>query len=190
MDNNLTEEYYLKNVILNLKRIKFKTGLKNYESLSISIKDNQNFKIIFKNLYEFVNNFQELVFDKIDSDNLKSSFISYFNCKDDDFINSSQIDEFINGIIISNLSVIEREMLLYFPSEWLMLNNKYDKTKIHIIYSLIYVANDIKLNKEFISEYDENILLWSILLHDISKHVIIKPELKEDFSEKWYYQIN
>ena len=89
-------------------------------------------------------------------------------------------------MISEYLPEIEKEILIYFPNEWKMLNNKFDKTKIHIIYSLVYVVNDIKFNKEFISDYDENILLWSILLHDISKHVIIKPELKEDFTERWY----
>jgi hypothetical protein len=166
------------NPIIYLKLNKFQTGLKPFTSKNEIVNDDHNFKKCFPTLYDFISNFEKKL---TDNPEIKNTLSEYF--KNQDIETAKLIDSKINTLLISKLSEIEIEIIKYYGEEWNSLTHMDGKTKVHIVYSLVYVYYDITLNKQNISEYDENILLWSILLHDISKHVEMIPF--EDFPEKW-----
>jgi hypothetical protein len=167
----------LKEPMMWIKANKFKSDIEDFGTMEKKIDDRMNFKLIFKTLYQYTENFDNILLkalgdkaDKLASDSNKSK---------------KYIDEVIYDTIYNDLGWIEKEIMTIFPEHWKLLISGNGKTKIHIIYALIYVICEVRMKKEYISDYDENILLWAILLHDISKHVILLPEATEDFTERW-----
>src|SRR5690606_9578481 len=50
-----------------------------------------------------------------------------------------------------------------------------------LILTYIDIEENINKNEVILSEYDINILLWAVLLHDIAKHVVLNENLGEVF---------
>lgn len=118
-----------------------------------------NFEYVFPILYNFLS---------LLPDNTKVKFLD---------------DKIFTNILKDKLLEFESEIDKALMGEWLKLKKAYDYTCLHTIKCLVLVFYDLWFIKNKISEYDKNIMLWSILLHDISKYVILKPSLKENFDE-------
>jgi hypothetical protein len=167
----------LKTPIMYIKATKFGTDLTDFGTLKRDVDENKNFKIIFKTLYEYCENFDVILIEKL-GDNLHK-----LTC--DSNMSKKYIDDVIFNTLNDDLKIIEKEIMTVLPDHWNLLNNSNGRTKIHILYALIFLICEIKQNKAYISDYDENILLWAMLLHDIAKHVVLFHEATEDFTKRW-----
>jgi hypothetical protein len=162
---------------LFIKHIKSPVGdLEVKSSDSKPVLDKYNFKIIFKTLYDYASDFDSYLLTKVEDKSIfnrsKKKLYPY-------------LDDLIYETIKTDLPKVEVEIMNIFPDDWVRLKHNNGKTKLHIIFALMLIIAEVKLNRELISPYDENILLWAILLHDISKHVTLLPEAAEEFTEKW-----
>jgi hypothetical protein len=99
-------------------------------------------------------------------------------------------EKMFRHLITINKSTLDSEFNGSFAEEWDNLEKVHDgTTQRHMIIATILLYTEINFllcneeNKPLLSEYDRNILLWAILLHDISKHVILNKSLGEDFQE-------
>jgi hypothetical protein len=172
MELNSNEFSALENPIMNIKIQKFKTDVKDLGKINKKVEDKKNFKIIFKTLYEYLENFEKNFVTKLCK--------NVYKLESESNKSKKFIDDFIYEMIFNDLNIISKEVMTIFPENWKLLNYQNEKTKVHIIYALLFIFSEIKLNK--ISEYDANILLWAMLLHDIAKHVLLVKEANEDYS--------
>jgi hypothetical protein len=162
--------------MLFIKHIKSPIGnLELKSSDSKPVLDKYNFKVVFKTLYDYASDFDNYLLTKVEDK-------SIFNQSKELY---PYLDDLVYDTIRSDLHKIEVEIMNIFPDDWAKLKHNNGNTKLHIIFALILIIAEVKLNRELISPYDENILLWAILLHDISKHVALLPEAAEEFSGKW-----
>lgn len=76
---------------------------------------------------------------------------------------------------------------IFFKKHWNILSH-YQRNFIneHIFITILFMYYDCKHscnNKNRLSEYDINILLWTMLFHDICKYVTLNKSLNENFSQ-------
>jgi hypothetical protein len=92
-------------------------------------------------------------------------------------------DDHLRITIENNYPLIEEDINKIFEFEWSQLNLYYlGSTKIHTLCALLFVYLDINFCLDIkIYDYDKNILYWAILLHDISKHVVLNKYSNENF---------
>lgn len=177
------------------------------------------FKTQFPHLISFFDNYEKLIFQYLqDNSPLTKNNNSIYDKNENANLLSIQnnIIEFLKSsnkvfqdTIKKHIIEINKEIDVVLPLYWenLFQKNK-NKTTYHtiLVVYLIYfdtVLTALKysrsgiLNKEYnknsIDEYNANILLWTGLLHDISKHVLIDVEIKynkENDTDIYYDHIN
>lgn len=164
------------NPLLILKEKKFPTNSKKFESKS-TINEKKKFSNFFPKTFELISN--QLNFSSCFTPKNSFDICDYTNdklCK--------AADDMLKLLIRIKFPIIEEEIGPIFGEEWNRLTLYQEgSTKIHTIASLIMVYLDVyHFQSENFSEYDKNILLWTLLLHDIAKHVILNQSLFEHFN--------
>lgn len=197
--------YLLKNPIKYIKTFISSANIIDYNSYyteksNIHFNENSLFSKHFPELYSIILNFEPKY-----SDVLTEYFNKFISIKVDDFnVNESNIHfESIYSKFYDNKEPVKLAYSLILNiSKNAMLNTSLNKewsnlqfvnnmvTGAHIIATLILVNIEIELlnkNSLLITDYDHNILLWTMLFHDICKYIKINKNTLEDFSGKIYY---
>ena len=147
-------------IIVNLKidemmtKYKYFPNCTEFESLNKEIPDNNNFSKIFNNFLSRLKDFD--------------TYLTY-NI-------SSKKNSFYGGYLIEYLMNYETEVKDYLNGIWEM---QLGEVKYHTGFFIILVDKYIKISGK-ISEYDKNILFWTILYHDLGKYKEMNPFIKED----------
>jgi hypothetical protein len=181
---NINDKFINDNPIRNLKIFTHSTHLKDFPTNEFNISilpEKNNFKITFRKINEFIQNFEPLFTQHLSIHLEKIQSLNTYEEK------ATLADELVYDIIKENLSKIEEEILTLYEQEWNCLNSYFSgRTKIHIILTLIFLHIDLNYenNNKHISEYDKNILHWALLFHDIAKHVNLNKNFDENFPEK------
>lgn len=170
------------NPIYTLKANSFSTHLKNFTQISSNIQDSIRFKTLFPTLFNYITDFDNNLIEKLFKSN-RALNIDVKNATNEELI---LLDTHIKYIIEFDIKQIEEEFSTIILEEWNGLNIHYNgRTKIHIFLTLIFLFNDIEhILSNTLSEYEQNILYWALLLHDIAKHVILNQMLGESFNLK------
>lgn len=117
-------------------------------------------------------------------DNLLSIIISEIEKSEGKFdkersiLNKKNLLSFIENIVSSS------EKSLFFYEKWkglIGINN--GKTRLHVFFMIILtlIQSEYYIDQKIINDYEYNILLYTCLFHDISKHVSLNLSLKEKF---------
>ena len=99
------------------------------------------------------------------------------------FIKENKFNKHIYLLVSKSLDCCINEF--FFKDSWINLQSVNNGTTgFHIFITLVLVYTDCfkTKNSNLISEYDSNILLWTMLFHDICKYIKINKNLQEDFS--------
>ena len=148
-------------IIVNLKidemmtKYKYFPNCTEFESLNKEIPDNNNFSKIFNNFLSRLKDFDTYLTYKISSKkNINSSYREY---------------------LIEYLMNYETEVKDYLNGIWEM---QLEEVKYHTGFFIILVDKYIKISGK-ISEYDKNILFWTILYHDLGKYMKMNTLIDE-----------
>lgn len=181
MDNKQNEI----NTILNnhIKYIKFsrnKTDLQFFQTKSEKVIDAKSFKLTFPKLFAFLENFHENYAKYLKEQSEQNPIYTELL-----FSEHNTSIKLVYEYFKMNLDAFNKE-LSKFMSEWVQLLSSEPRTSLHILVVLVMVYYDIShfYHQSVFSEYDSNILLWSALLHDISKHQILDNIVQVDENDK------
>ena len=144
-----------------MKKFKYFPNNSEFESISKEIPDKINFSIIFNHFLLKLKDF-----DKTFTDNLSSKKIK------DNYLYSFILDDYFMKYLESN----DKEVINYVGKFW---TEHYNSNIIHTCLFLILVDKYIKIHGK-ISDYDTNILYWTILFHDLGKYQEMNPFIKEN----------
>lgn len=133
---------------------------KDFESKTIKISDEQNFSLIFPNFLLYIREIDKNFTEHIHKAN----------------INKDYYETQLKSLILINSKSYDKELVNYIRQFW--INQK--EYNICHIYKFLILA-DIYLNNigDKFSEYDKNILYWTILFHDLGKHMNMNTIIKE-----------
>ena len=142
---------------------------KDFETKNIQISDEHNFSLIFHNFLLYLREIDKNFTEYIHKTNIKK------DCYDIQ----------LRSLILINNKSYDKELVNYIRQFWI----NQDDYNIYHTYMFLILA-DIYLNKngDKFSEYDKNILYWTILFHDLGKHMnmntIIKEKIKRGCRDK------
>jgi hypothetical protein len=80
-----------------------------------------------------------------------------------------------------NITIYNKELDKVLNGQWIRLLKVHPYSCEHTIVCMMLMYIDVINRSSLIPEYDQNILLYSMLLHDISKYIHLNENLKEDF---------
>lgn len=158
-------------IILNnhIKYLKFspnKTDLQFFVSKNDVLEDSKSFRLIFPKLFTFLENFHENY-----ANYLKEQSLKYPSYTEHLFSDHNASIKLVYEFFKLNLDTFNNELSSYMP-EWIQLLKTEPRTSYHILVVLVMVYYDLYkiFHESTFTNYDRNILLWSSLMHDISKH--------------------
>ena len=135
---------------------------KEFESKNNEITENNNFSLIFAHFLKFINSFD-------------SNFTAYFNKLE---INNVKyiLDIKLRSYLLEELKLNDKEIKEY--TQYWKQHNEYNlsHTCIFLLMADKYIK---KISNHKFSDYDKNILYWTILFHDMGKHMNIHPSINE-----------
>lgn len=93
-------------------------------------------------------------------------------------LRQKDLDKIFFQVINNKYPEFEAEIVNVLGQPWKVLHSKFEGyTTYHIILCLVLLRYDLKfVLKDFISDFDKQVLQWTFLLHDISKHVKLEVE--------------
>ena len=146
-----------------MKKFKYFPNNTKFESMQKEIPDNQNFSIIFNNFLLKLKDFD------------KSFTTNYLSSK---MPSNSECRSYLFDYMKQN----DKEVADYIGKIW---NEQIERNICHIYLFLILVDKYIQLHGK-ISDYDKNILYWTILYHDLGKFLKINPLIEEKIELNCY----
>ena len=164
MENEIKKENKEKPLILEemMKKFSYYPNNKEFEMKTILLEEKNNFSLLFPNFLKFLRNFD-------------SSLSSYLK-KTTEYIKTD-----IKNYLLMNYKYNDNEIKEYIKFYWV---NQGDYNIIHICLFLILADKYIQnFSGKLFSEYDKNILYWTILFHDLGKHMNINPLIKEKINK-------
>ncbi len=178
------------NIILNnhIKYLKFsqnKTDLQFFLSKNEVLEDKKSFKLTFPKLFSFLENFPNNYAIYLKEQSLKNP-----NYTEVLFSEHNASIKLVYEYFKLNLDSFNNELSQFMP-EWIQLLKTEPRTSFHILVVLVMVYYDIYqiFHESTFTDYDRNILLWSALLHDISKHQKINDIVPLQDDDKRYNKI-
>ena len=138
-----------------------------FESLNRKIPDNNNFSKIFSDFLSKLKMFDKEFTNYAESNKTNKNFCC---------------DLEIRSYMITYINENDKEVKDYIKEYW---KEQLDINKRHTCFFLIMVDKYIHLSKK-ISSYDENILFWTILFHDLGKYMYMNPYFKEYLDFNYY----
>ena len=163
MENEIKEENNPLILEELMKLFSYYPKNKKFESKNNEIADNANFSLIFPIFLKFIRLYDLSFTDYINKSNLSKKY---------DFLND-EIRNYLSKMLKEN----DKELDEYLGEIWIK-QEKYNKrhTCLFLILADKYLQNP---SYTLFSEYDKNILYWTILFHDIGKHIYMNPIIKE-----------
>lgn len=135
----------------------------NDNDTNIQIPTNQLFHTIFPTLFIFIQN----------SDNELATYLK----KTTNYSNT-ELDLSAREFMRNTITKYEKEITQFTGNDW---TNLREKTKVHT--TLFFALGSIEMPKHF-NQYNQNILYWTILFHDIGKHQILNSNYNEIFNDQ------
>ena len=149
-----------------MKEFNYYPNVKEFESVNKEIDNKNNFNKIFNT---FLTKLKE--YDKSFTNYVKSNEIM-------EKLYTFQVDIYLIKYLENN----DIEVKDYIKNIW---EEQTNNNKRHICFFIILVDKYIEC-KGKISEYDKNILYWTILYHDLGKYRELNPFIKEKFDYSSY----
>ena len=143
-----------------MKEFNYYPNVKEFESVIKEIDNKNNFNEIFNT---FLTKLKE--YDKSFTNYVKSNEIM-------EKLYTFQVDIYLIKYLENN----DIEVKDYIKNIW---EEQTNNNKRHICFFIILVDKYIERSKK-ISEYEKNILFWTILYHDLGKYKEMNPFIKED----------
>ena len=149
-----------------MRRFNYFPNTKEFESINKEIPDNHNFSKVFNN---FLTKLKD--FDK--------AFTAHTSTKKPvKYYSSYSYEEYY---LFKYLKDNDNELNDYIK-EW---KEQFDTNTKHICFFIIMVDKYSQYNGN-ISEYDKNILFWTILFHDLGKYKQMNPFIDEKIDFSYY----
>ena len=136
-----------------------------FESINKEISDKSNFVKIFNNFLSKLKEFDKFLTNHFSSKNIDIKTL---------FANGFEVDSYLIHYLKNN----DTELKEYIKDIW---KEQIDINVAHICFFIILVDKYIERSGK-ISEYDKNILFWTILFHDLGKYREMNPFFKEDIN--------
>ena len=166
------------------------TKIDKYNFTDYKVEDRNSFSKIFPQLYFYLSTFDEeiscILINKIystkdeknNSDSIKyEDLITILNSKSNfKYLMFHTVDKFSSSFY--------KDTFIKTYWENMRAKNK-TTTANHTILTLILCYYDFKFIN--LGEYDENLILWTMLFHDIAKYISLNPELKEKYEQENLY---
>ena len=135
-----------------------------FESINKDISDKANFSKIFNNFLTKLKKFDQFLTNQFSKKNKYIDIKNFF-----DFY--SEVDFYLFNYLENNVTELEE----YIKDIW---KEQLGNNIAHICFFIILVDKYIE-HAGKISEYDKNILYWTILFHDLGKYKDMNPFIKE-----------
>ena len=148
-----------------MKKFNYFPNNSEFESINKEIPDKTDFSKVFNH---FLLKLKE--FDKSFTEHLTSSSKKIKEIYDYDFI----LDDYLIEYLKNN----DTEVIDYIDNYWKEQIDNNTSNIIHTCQFIILVDKYIKIHGK-ISDYDTNILYWTILFHDLGKYITINPFIKD-----------
>ena len=159
-EENKTDESLVLDALI--KKYSYLPENKDFEIKNIKIEEKANFINYFKQFFQYIRSFDQSLTSTIKSKNIQNN----------DYIKDGIISE-----MISSDSFNDNEIKEFIKDFW--INQKEYNIK-HIVLFLILADKYLeKFSKIKFSEYDKNIIYWTILFHDLGKHKKMNPLIEE-----------
>ena len=154
-----------------MQKFNYYPNITNFESINKEIPDKNNFTKVFKNFFLKLKEFDSKVTENFSSKNYKENWNYSFTYDFDDYLTNYMKDNDI-------------EVREYIKKYWQEQIDNFNNNILHIYYFIILVYKYTNSCDKF-SDYDKNILYWTILYHDLGKYIDMNPIIKEkiDVSE-------
>ena len=145
-----------------MKKNNYFPEVKELESVSKEIVDKNNFSKIFNLFLSKLKDFDDCL-------------TSYISSNKIDIKNTYCLDFKVKSFLFTHLRDNDKEVKGYLQEIW---EKQESDNKKHTYFFLILVDKYITLSGK-ITEYDKNILYWTILYHDLGKFMQINPLVDE-----------
>ena len=179
MDNENDITTIFNNPIKYIKLNEHRTQLDYFSTKIENVSKEKCFLTIFPKLSLFLSKFEENLSIHLKKQEIKDINFTKNLLFSDHKTSISLVYNYIKAQVINFNDEISHNL-----PEWSLLLKTHPRTSYHIIVALSLIHYDIYkyFDNIIITNFDKNILLWAMLLHDISKHKQISdiPNLEDD----------
>ena len=152
-----------------MKEFNYFPKVTEFESLNEEIPDKNNFSKIFNNFLNKLKDFDECFTKHASSNKIYKNRIYYYD---------SECDTYLFKYLNNNYYEVNE----YLKDIW---DKQYINNIKHICFFIILVDKYINISGK-ITEYDKNILYWTVLYHDLGKFMNMNPIIKENVQIESY----
>jgi hypothetical protein len=152
-----------------MKEFNYFPKVTEFESFNKEIPDKNNFSKIFNNFLNKLKDFDECFTKHASSNKIYKNKIYYYD---------SECDSYLFTYLNNNYYEVNE----YLKDIW---DKQYINNIKHICFFIILVDKYINVSGK-ITEYDKNILYWTVLYHDLGKFMNMNPIIKENVQIESY----